>query len=62
MGDRTTAGSSGAGGAGVVYLRYPSTDGLITVGPGLTSTNDTTTFAGYRTYIFTAGTGTVTFL
>jgi hypothetical protein len=62
MGDRTAAPqASGAGGSGVVYLRYLSTNGLINVGGGLTSTNNTTTFAGYRTYIFTAGTGNIFF-
>jgi hypothetical protein len=62
MGDRTAAPqASGAGGSGIVYLRYPSTNGLITVGGTLVSTNNTTTFPGYRTYIFTSGAGTVTF-
>ena len=48
----------GAGGSGVVIIKFPSTYTL-SVGAGLTSTN--TTSGGYKTYVFTAGTGTVTF-
>jgi len=52
--------TGGAGGSGVVILRYSSALGNITsIGGGLTYTGPTTS-GGYKIYIFTAGTGTVT--
>ena len=50
--------NGGAGGSGFVALRFISSLTL-TVGGGLTSTNATA--GGFKTYQFTAGTGTVTF-
>lgn len=51
--------SSGAGGSGVVILRYSDTKpDLTSIGGGLTYTRTTPT--GYKVYTFTAGTGTVT--
>jgi hypothetical protein len=51
-------GTGGAGGSGIVIIRFPDTVG-ITVSGGLTQTN--TTSSGFKIYRFTAGTGTVTF-
>jgi hypothetical protein len=53
-----TGNVAGAGGRGVVILRMPG-DSTITVGNGLTSTNSLV--SGNRVYVFTEGTGTVTF-
>jgi hypothetical protein len=51
--------ASGAGGSGIVILRYPDTNPDFTsIGGGLTYTKTTT--GGYKIYKFTAGTGTVT--
>lgn len=52
--------TGGAGGSGIVILRYSSALGNITsIGGGLTYTGPTTS-GGYKIYVFTAGTGTVT--
>jgi len=48
----------GAGGSGIVVIKYPDTF-TITVGAGLTSTE--TTSGGFKIRIFTAGTGTISF-
>lgn len=49
------------GSAGVVVFQYPTSYRAITTIPGtLTYSVSTTILAGYYTYIFTAGTGTVT--
>lgn len=53
-------GVSGAGGSGVVILRY-SAEHTLTIGAGLTSTTDSVTVPGYKITTFTAGTDTVTF-
>ncbi len=51
--------ASGAGGSGIVILRYATADATITVGAGLTSSSATD---GSDTVVtFTAGTGTVSF-
>ena len=50
--------ASGAGGSGVVILRYPSSNS-ITVGAGLTST--TSTDGAFKVTTFTAGTDTISF-
>lgn len=50
---------SGAGGSGVVILRWSTGSTTITVGAGLTSSQ--TTSGAYTIRTFTAGTGTVTF-
>jgi hypothetical protein len=52
------SGAGGAGGSGIVIIKFPDTYSL-SVGAGLTSTNATS--GGFKTYTFTAGTGTVTF-
>jgi hypothetical protein len=50
----------GAGGSGIVVIAYPNTfSDLASIGVGLTYTKDTTSRAGYIVYIFTAGTGSV---
>jgi hypothetical protein len=46
------------GGSGIVILRTPSSAATLTVGAGLTYSLSTS--GGYKTYTFTAGTGTVT--
>jgi hypothetical protein len=53
-------GGGGVGGSGIVVLRYPSSVRIIrTIAPGLTYTfSDDGTF---KRYVFTAGTGTITF-
>jgi hypothetical protein len=50
--------SGGTGGSGIVVLKF-SDQNTLTVGAGLTSTNETT--GGFRIYSFTQGSGTVTF-
>jgi len=55
-----TARTGGPGGSGVVIIRYPSTSfDIASIGSGLTYTK--TTSGAYKIYIFTAGTGTITF-
>ena len=54
----TPAINSGAGGSGVVIVRYPNTR-TITVGSGLTSS--TTTDGSDKITTFTAGSDTVSF-
>ena len=50
--------TSGAGGSGVVIIKYPNTY-TISVGAGLTSSSATST--GFKYEIFTAGTDTISF-
>ena len=50
-------GSSGAGGSGVVILRYLTAEGTITIGAGLTGS--TATDGSYKVTTITAGTGNV---
>mgnify|MGYP000099942884 CR=1 FL=1 len=57
-GGRRTAGIGGAGGSGIVILRYPK-EYTITVGDGLTSS--TSTDGLNKVTSFTAGTDTITF-
>jgi hypothetical protein len=52
--------SGGAGGSGVVIIRYPNIYGNLTVGAGLTFTGPTTV-GEYKVYQFTSGSGSVTF-
>ena len=52
-------GSSGAGGSGVIILRYPNTFSISNPGGGLTFTTDSASVAGYNITTFTVGTGTV---
>ena len=55
----TNNAASGAGGSGIVILRYATADATISVGAGLTSSSATD---GSDTVVtFTAGTGTVSF-
>jgi hypothetical protein len=56
------SGLGGNGGSGLVVIAYPSSIPALTVGAGLTYTESTVSRSGYRVYIFTAGTGTVTFI
>jgi hypothetical protein len=53
---RHNAGTSGAGGSGVVILRYPY-DRVITVGAGLVAT--TLDLGIEKVTVFTAGTGNI---
>jgi hypothetical protein len=57
-GGNATGTSPGNGGSGIVIIRFPDTYSL-SVGAGLTSSNSTAN--GFKTFIFTSGTGTVTF-
>ena len=52
-------GLVGAGGSGVIILKYP--DAYSISGTGLTSAVDSTSVPGYKVESFTAGTGTITF-
>ena len=52
-------GSSGAGGSGVVILKYPNTFSISNPGGGLTFTTDSASVAGYNITTFTVGTGTI---
>jgi hypothetical protein len=54
-------GSFAAGGSGIVIIAYPTpSKEFSSIGAGLTYSVSTTSRSGYRVYIFTAGTGTVT--
>ena len=55
----TTNTTCGAGGSGIVILKYPDTL-TITIGAGLTGTTASPS-GGYKVTSFTAGTGTVSF-
>jgi hypothetical protein len=63
----TNVGVVGAGGSGIVIVSYPNTfNNLASVAATLTcngsagnTTPNTAIRAGYKTYIFTAGTGTI---
>ncbi len=52
-----TVNNSGAGGSGVVILRYPDSK-TITIGAGLTGTESSPS-GGYKRATFTAGSGNV---
>ena len=54
-------GSSGAGGSGVVIIKYLNNLTISNPGGGLTFTTDSASVAGYKITTFTAGTGTVSF-
>lgn len=54
-------GSSGAGGSGVVIIKYPNTFAISNSGGGLTFTTDSSSVAGYNITTFTAGTGSISF-
>jgi hypothetical protein len=54
-----TTSWSGAGGSGIVILRYPVSR-LITIGPGLTGT--TSIVGSNKVTVITAGTGNVSFV
>jgi len=55
-----TVGAGGSGGSGVVIIAYPSTSpALSSISAGLTYTVSTSSRTGYRVYVFTAGTGTI---
>jgi hypothetical protein len=52
--------TGGSGGSGTVIIAYPdSFPALSSIGGGLTYSQPTSR-AGFRLYVFTAGTGTVT--
>jgi hypothetical protein len=58
--------AASSGGSGIVILSYPDTNrDLTSIGGGLTKTGGgttpTTTTGGQKIYVFTAGTGSVTF-
>ena len=54
-------GSSGAGGSGVVILKYSNSVTISNPGGGLTFTTDSSSVAGYNITTFTAGTGQISF-
>jgi hypothetical protein len=49
---------AGSGSSGVVIISHPSTV-VLTIGPGLSSTSDTTSVPGSTIVTFTAGTGNI---
>jgi len=53
--------TAGLGGSGIVILRYADSFAALTGGSGLTGFSTPVVSGGFRTYTFTAGTGTVTF-
>jgi hypothetical protein len=57
MGDRPSSGSSGAGGSGIVIIRYSST---YPVADSTTGSPTVVTSGGYRYYTF-LGDGSITF-
>jgi hypothetical protein len=59
-GDWFRSGSTGAGGSGVVILKYPDFVTISNPGGGLTYS--TSTAGGFSVTTFTAGTGNVQFL
>ena len=59
--DGNLQGVSGAGGSGVVILKYPNTFTISNSGGGLTFTTDSSSVAGYNITTFTAGTGQISF-
>jgi hypothetical protein len=66
MNNSTNQKIGGDGGSGIVIIRYPdSIRDLASIGGGLTKTGGgttpTTTTGGFKIYVFTAGTGSVTF-
>ncbi len=55
-------GNNGAGGSGVIILKYPDAYSTqLSSGGGLISSVDSTTVPGYKIESFTSGTGTITF-
>jgi hypothetical protein len=66
MNNSTNQKVGGDGGSGLVVIRYADTfPNLTSIGAGLTKTGGgttpTTTTGGFKIYVFTAGTGSVTF-
>ena len=60
-GSRAAVNNAAAGGSGIVIIAYPNTyANLTSIGSGLTYTLDTASRSGYKVYIFTAGTGSIT--
>ena len=58
----TTPNTGGAGGSGIVILRYATADITSYTTTGITPTVDTTTVSGQTILSFTTvGTGTITF-
>jgi hypothetical protein len=58
--NNTSNSSGAAGGSGVVIISFPTTmRALASIGGGLTYTQYTS--SGLYTYVFTAGTGSITF-
>lgn len=51
---------AGAGGSGIVIIKYADTETL-TIGPGLVSSTDSSSVPGYKITTFTSGTDTITF-
>jgi hypothetical protein len=66
MNNSTNQKIGGDGGSGIVVIRYADTfPDLTSIAGGLTKTGGgttpTTTTGGFKIYVFTAGTGSVTF-
>jgi hypothetical protein len=53
--------AGGAGGSGVVILKYTGTKTITNSGGGLTFTTDDSSVPGYKITTFTAGTGNIQF-
>lgn len=51
--------ASGAGGSGIVIIKYPDIYTVTNPDEGLTFTTDSDTYTGYKLTTFTAGTGTI---
>jgi hypothetical protein len=58
-GDQTSQGGRN-GGSGIVIIKYPEGFPALTVPAGLIS-NPPVVSGGYRTYVFTSGSGTLSF-
>lgn len=52
-------GGGGGGGGGVLILAYPSSDGTLTIGAGVSSTLNTSSRSGFNVYFLT-GAGVIT--
>ena len=59
--DGNLQGVSGAGGSGVVIIKYSNIFTISNAGGGLTFTTDSSSVPGYKITTFTAGTGVVSF-
>lgn len=58
----STGSKGGNGGSGIIVIAYPTTSPTISsISAGLTWSVSTSTRSGYRVYLFTSGTGTITF-